>query len=78
MSTDLCVSFLEVIIALEHDQGQGEGEDEHQESGDDEAEDACKLNVQCGVIKWSLVSRAQIEASYAELWSPWTARLKPY
>ena len=51
MFKDLCVSSLEVIIALEHDQGQGEGEDEHQECGDDEAKDAGELNIQCGVIK---------------------------
>lgn len=51
MFKDLRVSFLEVIIALEHDQGQGEGEEEHQESGDDKAKDAGKLNVQRGVIK---------------------------
>ena len=42
---DLSVSRLEVIIALEGDQGQGQGEQEHQEGRDDEAEDAGKLNV---------------------------------
>ena len=42
---DLSVSRLEVIIALEGDQGQGQGEEEHQEGRDNEAEDAGELNV---------------------------------
>ena len=70
VSKDLCVSCLEVIIALECDQGQGQGEEEHQEGGDDEAEDAGELNVQCWVLKWSLVSRAQVDAAHTKFWSP--------
>ena len=43
----LCVSSLEVIIAFEDNHGQGEGENEHQEGGDDEAKYAGELNFQC-------------------------------
>ena len=64
---DLSVSRLEVIIALEGDQGQGQGKQEHQEGGDDEAEDAGKLNVKCWVRKWA---RSQIDAAHTEFWRP--------
>ena len=67
VSKDLSVSRLEVIIALEGDQGQGQGEQEHQEGGDDEAEDAGKLNVKCWVRKWA---RSQIDAAHTEFWRP--------
>ena len=64
---DLSVSRLEVVIALESGQGQGQGEEEHQEGGDDEAEDAGKLNVKCWVRKWA---RSQIDAAHTEFWRP--------